>query len=108
MGLNSDAMAQTVSPAQGQDCEEREQVIMESKLNLRGMLRLDPVEDLLSSVLQRLNEQDRVLAEIKVKLEDSMGRQAAQDSLSELHRMIKSCQVTVFQYACSHPHCSVL
>ena len=63
-------------------------------MNLRGMLRLDPVEDLLSSVLQRLNEQDVVISELRRKVDDSMGREAARESFSELSRMVKTCQVS--------------
>ena len=66
--------------------------MIDSKVNLRGMLRLDPVEDLLSNVLQRLNEQDMVISELKQIVNGCMGREAAQDSLSELHRMIKNAQ----------------
>ena len=66
--------------------------MLDNKVNLRGMLRLDPVEDLLSNVLQRLNEQDMVISELKQRMSGCMGREAAQDSLSELHRMIKNAQ----------------
>ena len=66
-----------------------------SRINLRGMLRLDPVEDLLSTVLQRLNNIEATVSEQKKLIEGAMGRQAAQDSLSELHRMVKSIQAKV-------------
>lgn len=64
-------------------------------MNLRGMIRLDPVEDLLSSVLQRLNDQDLIIDDLRKRLDMTMGRQAAQESFSELHKMIKSLQSRV-------------
>jgi hypothetical protein len=68
---------------------------MDSKVNLRGMIRLDPVEDLLSSVVQRLNDQDTIIADLRGKIDSSMGRHAAQESFSELHKMMKHLQSRV-------------
>lgn len=62
---------------------------METKVNLRGMINLDQVEDLLSEVLTRMDKQDKHISTITETVKSLMPRQSAERCIDELHDAVK-------------------
>ena len=62
---------------------------METKVNLRGMINLDQVEDLLSEVLSRMDTQDKNIHHVNETLKSLMPRQSAERCIEELHDAVK-------------------
>ena len=62
---------------------------MEPKVNLRGMINLDQIEDLLSEVLMRMDAQDKNLQSVNETLKTLMPRQSAERCIDELHDAVK-------------------
>ena len=62
---------------------------MEPKVNLRGMINLDQIEDLLSEVLMRMDAQDKNLQSMNETLKTLMPRQSAERCIDELHDAVK-------------------
>ena len=62
---------------------------METKVNLRGMINLDQVEDLLSEVLTRMDAQDRNLHAVNETMKSLMPRQSAERCIDDLHEAVR-------------------
>ena len=62
---------------------------MDTKVNLRGMINLDQVEDLLSEVLSRMDAQDKNLQAVNESIKGLMPRQSAERCIDELHDAVR-------------------
>lgn len=58
-------------------------------MNLRGMINLNSVEDLLSEVLSRMDAQEKSITAIQSTMQGLMPRQTAERCIDELHDAVK-------------------
>lgn len=59
------------------------------RVNLRGMIQLDQIEDLLSSLLHRINKQDQTIENLQKLCKSFMPQNKAMESISEIEKEIK-------------------
>lgn len=58
-------------------------------VNLRGMLRVDEMEDLLSNMLDRLQDQDLMIKELQNQLDNSLSKSKANETFEILYEEIE-------------------
>ena len=63
-----------------------------SRVNLRGMIKLDQVEDLLSGLMEKMNSQEVTIKRMQQQLDLTLNLHSAQESFASLHRQLKAAQ----------------
>lgn len=66
-----------------------------SKISLRGLLRLDDVEDLLESLMDRVNAQEKTIEELKAKSLTYASADKVTEGFSDTQKLLRNLSIKV-------------